>query len=42
MSAFKYIDLFETYGSEYLLIIAFFLLLILFWKILAVHPKTRK
>ena len=42
MGVFKYVDLFKTYGSEYLLVIAFLLLLIFFWRILVIRPKAKK
>lgn len=42
MDAFNYINLFETYGIEYLLTVAFLLVLIPFWKILNSLPKERK
>jgi Na+/proline symporter len=36
-----YVDLFKTYGIEYLLIIIFLIVLIFFWKYMTKRPKKK-
>lgn len=38
-SAFSYIDIFATKGIEYIVLIGFFIVLVLFWKYLHVNDE---
>jgi hypothetical protein len=38
----QYVDLFKTYGIEYIIIIVFLVAIIFFWRYLSKRPKAKK
>jgi preprotein translocase subunit YajC len=38
----QYVDLFKTYGIEYIIIIVFLIAIIFFWIYLSKRPKKKK
>ena len=38
----RYVDLFKTYGIEYIIIIVFLIAIIFFWRYLSKRPKAKK
>jgi len=37
----RYVDLFKTYGIEYIIIIVFLIAIIFFWRYLSQRPKKK-
>lgn len=38
----RYVDLFKTYGIEYIIIVVFIIAIIFFWRYLSKRPKKKE